>query len=256
MIITIILLIYLVVSMIILLPFGVIAMVISLLGFQKSMAIIIYRLAQGWALSIIKLTGCPVTVTGRENIPRKGGVCFVGNHDGFIDILLLLAYCGRPIGFIAKKELLLIPVLNCWIYMIGGFFIDRSAVRKAVRTINRGVDRIKSGRGMIIFPEGHRSKGRGLLPFHPGSLKLATMAEAPIIPVAIKGSYDVFEKNYRVVKTSLKLNFCEPIDTVSLPHADRKLILSNRIYSVISEYLNAWSDLGSDHALDNNLQST
>ena len=229
--------IYVAVSMIFLLPFGMSAMLLYFLGLRKPMTLVVYRIAQGWALSVIKVSGCGITVTGRENIPKKGGVCFVSNHCGYFDIILLLAYCGRPIGFIAKKELGFVPFLNIWIFMIGGLYIDRSAVRKAVLTINKGVRRIKSGGGMIIFPEGHRSKGRGLLPFHPGSLKLATSAEAPIVPVAIEGSYDVFEKTGRVLSVPVKISFCEPIETAALPPSDKKQALSDRIYSVIKEKL-------------------
>jgi 1-acyl-sn-glycerol-3-phosphate acyltransferase len=234
---TILLCIYVVVSMIFLIPFGVIAIIFHTIGFRKSMKQVFYRIAQGWGLSMIKLSGCKVTVTGRENIPKKGGVCFVSNHGGYFDIVLLLAYSGRLVGFVAKKELFLVPFLNIWIYMLGGLFIDRSTLRKANRTIKKGVEKIKSGGGLIIFPEGHRSMGRGLLPFHPGSLKLATMAEAPIIPTALEGSYELWEKTKRVVKTDLKVTFCEPINTASLPATDRKLILSDRIYSVIKEKL-------------------
>jgi len=230
-------LLYVAVSMIFLFPFGILAMLLPLFGLKKLMRQIIYLIGQIWALSIIKISGCKITVTGRENVPKKGGVCFVGNHCGYFDIVLLLAYCGRPIGFIAKKELGFVPFLNIWIYMLGGFFIDRSSARKAIQTINKGVQRIKSGGGMIVFPEGHRSKGCGLLPFHPGSLKLATMAEAPIVPVAIEGSYDVLEKTWRVKSAPVKIDFCDPIDTASLPPGDRKQILSDRIYSVIKEKL-------------------
>ena len=90
---------------------------------------------------------------------------------------------------------------------------------------------------MIIFPEGHRSKGQGLLPFHPGSLKLATQANAVIVPVAINGSYDVFEKNNRVVSASTKIAFLKPIDTASIPLEDRKQALCNRIFTAIKEEL-------------------
>jgi len=230
---------YVAILMLFLFPFGTIATLFYFLGLRKLMTHAIYRIAQVWAILIIKMTRCTVTVAGTENIPKEGGACFVSNHCGYFDIVLLLAYCGRPVGFVAKKELLFIPFLNCWIFMIGGLFIDRSSARKAVRTINRGVKRIKSGGGMIIFPEGHRSKDKGLLPFHPGSLKLATMAEAHIVPVAIEGSYDVFEKTYRFVSGPVKVTFCESIDTASLPPGDRKVILSDRIYSVIKEKLEA-----------------
>jgi len=230
------------VSMIFLFPFGFIGMIFFFLGFRKPAAKVMYLIAQGWARMVIAVTRCKVFVTGRENIPKKGGVCFVGNHCGYFDIVLLLAYCGRPIGFIAKKELLLVPFLNFWIYVLGGQFIDRSSTRKAVRSIKKGVNRIMSGGGMIIFPEGHRSKGRGLLPFHPGSLKLATMAGAPIIPVTLKGSYELFEKHNRYNLTDFYVNFGEIIDTKSLPAEEKKVALSDRIYKIIDERLSKLPD--------------
>ena len=201
------------------------------------MKMLTYRFAQWWALSLIKIAGCDTTVKGRDNIPKNEGVCFVCNHCGFFDILLLLAYCGRPFGFVAKKELLLVPFLNVWIFLLGGLFIDRKNVRKAIQTINKGVSRIKAGGGMLIFPEGHRSKGRGLLPFHQGSLKLATQANAIIIPVAIEGSYEVFEKNKRVCGVPVKIAYLEPINTANLPAEERKQVLCDRIYTVIKEEL-------------------
>jgi len=234
---TLLVLFYVISMVVFLIPLGIIPALFYFLGFRKSMAIVIHKLAQFWAISTIKLSGAKVTVTGIEFIPQKGPVCFISNHCGYLDILLLLAFCTRQFGFIAKKELLYIPFLNFWIYILGGLFIDRRNVRKAMRTINKGVKRIQAGNGMIIFPEGTRSKGRGLLPFHPGSLKLATMAEAPIIPVAIEGSYDVLEKTGRVVSGGVKLAFLEPIETASLPMEDRKHVLCDRIYAVIKEQL-------------------
>jgi 1-acyl-sn-glycerol-3-phosphate acyltransferase len=229
---------YVAASMLVLVPIGTIVVVFTLLGLRKPMSILMYRVAQGWARLLIKIVGCTLTVTGREHIPRKEGICFVSNHGSIFDIVLLLAFTGRPIGFVAKKELLLIPFLNVWISVLGGLFIDRKNLRKALRTINRGIARIKNGGSMMIFPEGHRSRGQGLLPFHPGSLKLATQAEAPIVPVAISGSYDVFEKNYRVsTAVPVKISFGKPINTSELPVTDRKQILSDQIYAVIKEML-------------------
>jgi len=229
--------IYLVIAMIFLIPFGFLALIFYILGLRKTMKVVIYRLAQGWARSLIFIAGCAVNVSGRENIPKKGGVCFVSNHCGFFDIVLLLGYCGRPFGFIAKKELLLVPFINAWVYMLGGLFIDRGNIRKAIRTINKGTERIKAGGGMLIFPEGHRSKGRGLLPFHPGSIKLATQADAVIVPVAIEGSYEVLEKTWRVCGVSVKIAFLETIDTAPLLPEEKKQALSDRIYSAIKEAL-------------------
>jgi 1-acyl-sn-glycerol-3-phosphate acyltransferase len=224
-------------SMILFVPIGIFVLLLSFLGRKKSMAALMYKVAQVWAVLLIKCTGCPVTVSGREHIPQKEGICFVSNHGSIFDIVLLLAYAGRPIGFIAKKELLWIPLLNMWILLIGGLFIDRGNIRKAVTTINSGVKHIKSGGAMIIFPEGHRSKGQGLLPFRSGAIKLATQSGAPIVPVAIAGSYDVFEKNYRLNSVPVRVTFCEPILTADIPPADRRTVLADGVRSAISSAL-------------------
>lgn len=226
-----------IVSMIILSPIGVCFFILSIVGFKKSMTLAIYRVAQGWARMLIKWSGCRLRVKGREHIPQKGGLCFVSNHGSIFDILIILALVGRPVGFIAKKELALIPLLNIWIFLLGGLFIDRKNIRRAVRTINAGIDRIKAGGAMLIFPEGTRSKGKGLLPFRSGSLKLATQSNAPIVPIAITGSYEVFEKTYRIQALPVSVTFAPPIRTAELPAEDKRKNLADQVHKVIAEAL-------------------
>ena len=232
---------FVVLCVIFLFPFAFLTMIFYVLGFRRAMTMAIYRLAQGWAHVTIKLAEVDVAVTGRENIPKKGGVCFVSNHCSFFDIVVLLAYCGRPFGFVAKKELAWLPIFGLWIFMLGGLFIDRKSVNKAIKTINKGVKKIKKGGGMLIFPEGTRSKGKGLLPFHAGSLKLATQANAIIVPVVIEGSYEVFEKTYRIKKCSTAISFCPSIDTANLKPEEKKQALSSRIYNIMNDRLTAGS---------------
>jgi 1-acyl-sn-glycerol-3-phosphate acyltransferase len=234
---TIVIFIVLFVAMVLLIPMAILAGLLSLVGFRKLMSLCIYRLAQFWAWMIIKIIGAKVDVHGRENIPKTGGFCIVSNHGSIFDILVHLTHVGRPFGFIAKKELLLVPMLNIWIFLLGGLFIDRKHVRNAIRTINKGVDHIKAGGAMLIFPEGHRSRGQGLLPFHPGSLKLATQANATIIPVAIAGSYDVFEKNKRIQAVPVRVVYCKPINTADIPLSERKQVLADQIRGVIAAAL-------------------
>jgi len=225
--------------MIILTPFGVIGFLLGLFGLRRPMSVFMYWIGVAWARILIKIIGCKVTVIGRENIPSGGSLCFVSNHGSIFDIALFLAYAKRPFGFVAKKELLLIPFLNIWIYVLGGLFINRKNPRKALETINSGIARIKKGHAMIIFPEGHRSRGQGLLPFHPGSFKLATQSGAVIVPVALKGTWEIFEKNYRVNPGSpVRITFCKPVSTADIPPGERKQALAERIYNIINKELN------------------
>lgn len=225
------------VSMLVLAPFGCAALLLSFCGLKKAMNFIIYKTIQVWARGMICLTGCRMTVSGLENIPKKGAFCFVSNHVGIFDIVLALAYAGRPFGFIAKKELLLVPGLNLWIVLLGGLFINRKKPRKAIATIAAGVRRIRAGGGMLIFPEGTRSRGRGLGAFLPGAFKLATQSGALIVPAAITGSYEVFEKRYRVNAAPVSLSFLPVIRPEELPPEDRKQILSQRIHDRIAAEL-------------------
>jgi 1-acyl-sn-glycerol-3-phosphate acyltransferase len=201
-----------------------------------------YKIAQGWACLIIKLTGCRVTVKGRGHIPKKGSVCIASNHSGIFDIILLLAYLGRPFGFVAKIELALIPVVNMWILLLGGQYINRKNLRKSVKTINKGGEKVKGGGVMIIFPEGTRSKGRGLLPFKAGSLRLATESGAPIVPVSIAGSYEVFEQKGFLQRVPVSITFCPAIETKDLPQEERRQVLADRVRNAVSAALQAPAD--------------
>lgn len=74
-------------------------------------------------------------------------------------------------------------------------FIDRSNRRAAIKVIEDGVNSLKRGQSMVIFPEGTRSKGGPIVPFKSGSLRLGTRAEVPIVPVTINGTYLMLEAN-------------------------------------------------------------
>ena len=218
-------------------PPGLLAFILSFLGLRKPMAWIIYKLAQFWGRAVLFVAGCTVEIEGRENIHKQDGICFVSNHVGYVDIILSLAYIGRPFGFVAKKELAYLPFFNMWIYILGGLFIDRKNIRKAIKTINHGIKKIQNGRNILIFPEGTRSKGRGLLPFRSGAVKLATNSLAPIVPMAITGTYDVLEKSWRVNAASLRLVFFPPIYTAEMSAEDRRHHLADQVRSLIEEAL-------------------
>jgi 1-acyl-sn-glycerol-3-phosphate acyltransferase len=182
--------------------------------FPRRVKELAYAITRLWCKTLIALTQAKITVRGTENIPRDGSCCFVSNHCGLFDVVLMIAYVGRPFGFIAKKALSRFPIVNFYIPLMGGFFIDQVNPRRAAQTIAKGVAQLKNGAAMVIYPEGHRSRGKGLLPFKPGALKLATESKSAIVPVATSGSYEFFEKRYRVnSKIPLTLSFCPPIAT-------------------------------------------
>jgi 1-acyl-sn-glycerol-3-phosphate acyltransferase len=198
-------------------PVVLVLFVISFLGLRSTASVLMLGMAKFVSKLILFSTGCKITVRGTENIPPKSsgktGICFVCNHSGIADILLLFITADRPFGFIAKKEILFVPFVNLWLALMGGLFMDRNNPRKSLATLKTGIQKIKKGHSIAIFPEGTRSRGRGLLPFKSGSFQLALESGADIVPVALSGSYELFEKTRRVNPVPLYISFGKAIAT-------------------------------------------
>lgn len=171
----------------------------------------IFATPQNVSAKIIKKTGTEVHVTGRENIP-DGAVLYVANHQGLFDILTFLGHLGKPVGFIAKKEINKLPIVRTWMGLLKCVFIDRADRRQSMKAINQGIENLKKGYSIVVFPEGTRSRGDKLNEFKPGSLRLATKANVPIVPVTINGTYQMLEEgNGRVKGSTISMTIHEPI---------------------------------------------
>lgn len=74
-------------------------------------------------------------------------------------------------------------------------FIDRENTREGLKSILQGVENLKRGRSMLIFPEGTRSKSHKINEFKKGSMKLATKAKVPIVPITVDGAFKGLEEH-------------------------------------------------------------
>jgi 1-acyl-sn-glycerol-3-phosphate acyltransferase len=165
-----------------------------------------------WGRHLLWVAGARVKVAGLENLPRHDRICFVSNHQGNFDILLINGYIPKTTGFITKKELGWLPVFNLWMKATGCIFINRHDIHQSLEAIERGVKNIKSGWPMLIFPEGTRSRGPQMGVFRPGSLKMAVSAEAAIVPLTLDGTYRMFEESGRIRGGSISLTIHPPLE--------------------------------------------
>ena len=156
--------------------------------------------AKNWARDIVNFSGAKIKVIGEENIPEKGGVLFVANHQSNMDIPIMIGFVPRDKGLISKIELSRVPVFSTWMKYIGCIFINRGHSREALATINEGAESLKSGHALVIFPEGTRTKDGTVGKFKPGSIKLAMKAKVPIVPVTIKDSMKLMPKGKFIVR--------------------------------------------------------
>lgn len=175
---------------------------------------------------ILKMAGVTVTVKGIENIPKDWAALYVGNHRSYFDILVAYTTVPGLIGFVAKKEMKRIPLLSDWMTHVNCLFLNREDLKEGLKTILEGIEKVKRGVSVWIFPEGTRNKSQNLtelMPFKEGSLKIAEKSNCPVIPVAITGTAEVFEKHFpRITPARVTIEFGEPFFIKELSPEDKK----------------------------------
>jgi len=194
----------------------------------------IHTVSSTWAKLAIKIAGANVNIIGLEHLPKDKTILFVSNHQSNFDIPLLLSCIDIPKGFIAKKELENWPIISIWAKYLNCIFMDRHNLRKSAASIVDGINLLKSGYSMVIFPEGTRSKGKPVDEFKGGSFKLATKSKCLIVPLTINGTYKLLEANHNLIKgANIELIIHTPIDVTKLDN-DELEQLPETIHSIIS----------------------
>lgn len=196
-----------------------------------------------WAFKVIgALTGATVTVIGEENVPKEQAVLYVPNHVSLLDIVFTYPRCPGLTGYVSKDSMAKVPLLSIWMKRLYCLFLDRTDIKAGLKTILTGIDQIKNGISMCIFPEGTRNKTpeNGLLPFKEGSLKMAEKTGCPIIPVAITNTAAIFENHFPKVKPChVIIQYGEPIHVQELDKEQRKFLgayTQKKIQTMLEEH--------------------
>ncbi len=180
-----------------------------------------------------------MTVIGRENIPRKGGVMVCGNHVSYADPPVLGAACPRPLHYMAKIELFRVPVLGKLIEWVGAFPVQQRTADRAA--LKKAVEYLEKGEAVGMFPEGQRVFGGQLGEPLPGVGMIVLRAKAPVVPAALIDTarflppHKFFPRFARV-----KVVFGKPLDLSDLydkPGREAVEEVGNRIMSAIRELI-------------------
>ena len=184
------------------------------------------RMVQAAFKLILKVTGARITVIGEEHVPKDQAVLYVGNHRSYFDILLTYSRTPRLTGYVAKKEMEKIPLLSTWMKRLHCLFLDRKDIKEGLKTILAGIELIKSGVYICIFPEGTRNRSNEpMLPFKEGSVKMAEKTGCLIIPMAITNSAEIFENHIpRITPCDVIVEYGEPIDPKALSREEKKFL--------------------------------
>ncbi|MDO6461340.1 lysophospholipid acyltransferase family protein [Granulosicoccaceae sp. 1_MG-2023] len=163
-----------------------------------------------WALE--KICGVRYTVKGRENLPSEPSIVFAKHSSTWETIALQMLI--PPAVYVAKKELLYIPLFGWAMAVLNFLTIDRSAGRRAIRyLVDQAVDRLGRGMWIIIFPEGHRMAIDAEPNYKIGGAMMAARTGAPVVPVAHNAG--VFWPRHSFLKWpgEITVSFLPPLQT-------------------------------------------
>lgn len=183
-----------------------------------------------WAMGVSRwILGLKVEVEGLENVDPHQSYVFMANHVSFLDGPLLFYVIPQRVRVILKKSIFRIPVAGLAMRFIGFVPIDKKSISKGKRSIDQAVQAIKEkGYSFLIFPEGTRSHDGKLHQFKRGGFILAVAAQVPIIPITIKGTFELMPRGKIFPRRGkIKVIFHPPVETAGKTVADIPTLLSH-----------------------------
>ena len=190
---------------------------------------------------VLKSLGVKLRVIykNRKNInalEREKGIIFVCNHQSNLAIPVIVSALHIDVGFVAKKEMKSWPFFNIWMKRSKCVFLNRENPREGIKDIKEAVKVVKDGYPIVIFPEGERTLDGEILRFKKGSFKLATETNGIIVPLTLKGTFDIQKRGEWKMKRNQLVTIIvgEPIYVDSLSNDEIKE-LSTKVREVIEE---------------------
>ncbi len=179
--------------------------------------------------SLFKLV-MKMEVIGLENFPRQGSVILAANHVTNFDVFPMQFALPRPIFFMGKAELFRNPLLDVFLRNLSGFPVNRG--EKDLWAMRHAAKVLKHGQILGMFPEGTRSKGKGLTVAKTGVARLAIEMDCPIVLTAVTGS-DRFFKRFPH-RARVRIEFLPPL----LPKpGESPLALTDRLMFTLANAL-------------------
>ncbi|MCM8771527.1 MAG: 1-acyl-sn-glycerol-3-phosphate acyltransferase [Candidatus Omnitrophica bacterium] len=139
-----------------------------------------------------------IEVKGKENFPKKGGFIVASNHLSYLDPPTIGYVCPRKLYYFAKSSLFKIKGFSLLIKLLGAIPIEREG--SISLTLRKGLEILKKGQGIVIFPEGTRSKNGLIKEGKPGIGFLAIKSRVPIIPVRLIGTDKILPVDRKFIR--------------------------------------------------------
>ena len=184
----------------------------------------VFQTLEDCSRRICHLAQIRLEVRGQEMVDPGRTYLFAVNHSSPADIPVLYAALPAQAAFVANGLFTKVPIFSFWMRKSGAVFLDKGNQTAALAVFRTMVRRLKKGRSLILFPEGHMHKGEGLEEFKRGGIHTAVLAGVPIIPVCLCGTADVIPIGSMHIRPRGRVTvvFGEPIETGSLGRDARR----------------------------------
>lgn len=160
----------------------------------------LYHVATFLAITGVRLVGIRIRETGRENIRPGQNYIFMSNHASNLDPPIEIPRIQQRCSVLVKKELFRIPILGTGMRLARLVPVDRTNRESAIESVREGVEVLRTGLNMLIYPEGTRTSDGKLLPFKKGPFHLAMESGVPVLPMTILGTYEAWPKHRFALK--------------------------------------------------------
>lgn len=148
----------------------------------------------------LRLVGIRVIATGLSNIPAGRASVLAPNHSSYLDSFVLAAVLPPRFVFLAKKELDRNAFISIFLRRLGTLFAERDDAEKGVQDTATAIEAVRSGQGLVVYPEGTFRRAPGLRPFKIGAFLVAAQAGVPLLPVAIRGTRSILRDGQKVIR--------------------------------------------------------
>lgn len=191
-----------------------------------------------WGRLSFAVFNVDLKVFGKENLAQKQGAVLLFNHSSFMDVLTM-CYGLYNIRFGAKIELFKIPVFGACMRRFGTLPIARGNREEVFKVYEEAKVRFARGERFCLSPEGGRFHSDQLLPFKAGPFVFAINSQVPLIPVVIKGAYDVWPKGKILAnsdrwKRTIEIHVLPPVPTTGYT-TDSRGPLQEKIYKMMND---------------------
>jgi 1-acyl-sn-glycerol-3-phosphate acyltransferase len=168
-----------------------------------------------------------------ERVPLQGPVILASNHATFLDPPLIGSGVKRDINYMARKSLFRYPGVGWILRSVNAVPVDRdgggAAGLKAI------LDRLRAGGGIVLFPEGTRTKDGRLQPARSGIGLIVAKSNAPVVPVRVFGTFDAKWKRIRLLRPPrLAVKYGKPLQFERL-RAEAKDCPKDRLKAIYQE---------------------